>query len=554
MFLKRAVLPLCLTLFLSASAAAQTVSFPKPDYFRQVFERTRTKVELMDPVKLKDFVADGKFELSLKDYLELVMANNTDIQVTFLSVETPRNNITAAYGVWDPLGTASFSSTRTTSPATNPSQAENASLGSTSKSLAQPLSLGYSQVLDSGTSYQVSFGGAKYSYNNSYSSYNPSITSSMSFAVTQNLIRNRGRYVNRIPLMTAQSTYKRAEFNLRANLLSWVNNAESMYWRVVSARENVRVQEKARDTAKSNLDFVQKQLDLGAVSPLDIYNPQGQLAGAELQLSQAKFALEQAEDALRHQIGVDLDPDVRRVPIELTEPVEVSNVGLDLDPEREVQKALANNPNVKAAIQALDIDDLGIQSAHNGLLPNLSVTASYAGAGQGGIYTSSGAALLGGGPAIVVPGGLGDALSQMFGLNNPTYMGSVNLTLPIRSRSASMNLANALVAKKTDALNLRNTEQNMRLNVLTAVSNVNGAIESLRLAKIQEDLQHKNYDAEVEKYTLGTDTNQNVVIALQNWVVAQSAVVTAQVNLRTSILNLYTQTGELLDERGIIVK
>jgi outer membrane protein TolC len=215
---------------------------------------------------------------------------------------------------------------------------------------------------------------------------------------------------------------------------------------------------------------------------------------------------------------------------------------------------VANNPNVKAAIQALDIDDLGIQSAHNGLLPSLSFTASYAGAGQGGIYTSSGAALLGGGPAIMVPGGLNDALSQMFGLNNPTYMGSLNLTLPIRSRTASMNLANALVAKKTDAYNLRNQEQNTRLNVLTAVSTVNGAIDSLRLAKIQEDLQHKNYDAEVEKYTLGTDTNQNVVIALQNWVVAQSAVVTAQVNLRTSILNLYTQTGELLDERGIVVK
>ena len=73
-------------------------------------------------------------------------------------------------------------------------------------------------------------------------------------------------------------------------------------------------------------------------------------------------------------------------------------------------------------------------------------------------------------------------------------------------------------------------------------------------ARIQEDLQHKNYDAEVQKYTLGTDTNQNVVIALQAWVVAQSSIVTSQVNLRTSILNLYTQTGELLDERGIIVK
>jgi outer membrane protein TolC len=482
------------------------------------------------------------------------MANNTDIQVTFLSVETPRNNITAAYGIWDPLATGSFSSTRSTAVATNPTQSEDATLGSTSKSLAQPLSLTYSQALDTGTSYQVSFGGAKYSYNNSFSSYDPSITSSMSFAVTQNLIRNRGRYVNRIPVMAAQSTYKRAEFNLRASLLNWVNIAENDYWRVVSARENVRVQEKARETSKANLDFVQKQLDLGAVSPLSIFNPQGQLAGADLNLSQAKFALEQAEDALRHQIGIDLDPDLRRLPIEVTEPVDVSTVGIDLDPEREVRKALDNNPNVKAAAQALDTDDLGIQSAHNSLLPVLSFTASYAGAGQGGIYSSSGSTLLGGGPPIVVPGGLTDALAQMWGLNNPTYMGSLNLTLPIRSRTASMNLANALVTKKTDALNLRNTEQNTRLNVITAISTVLGAIDSLRLARIQEDLQHKNYDAEVEMYTLGADINQNVVIALQAWVVAQSSVVTAQVNLRTSILNLYTQTGELLDERGIVVK
>jgi outer membrane protein TolC len=264
--------------------------------------------------------------------------------------------------------------------------------------------------------------------------------------------------------------------------------------------------------------------------------------------------LEQAEDALRHQIGVDLDPDLHNVPLELTEPVEVSTASLELSAEKEVEQALANNPNVKAALQALDFDDLGIQSADNGLLPQLSLTASYAGAGQGGIYSSSSATLLGGGNTVVIPGGLSDALSQMLGLNNPTYQASINLTLPIRSRTASMNLANSLVAKKTDALNLRNVEQNTRLQVLTAVSTVNGAIESLKLAQRQEDLQHKNYDAEVQKYQLGADINQNVVLALQAWVVAQSSVVTAQVNLRTSILNLYTQTGELLDQRGIIVK
>jgi outer membrane protein TolC len=539
---------------LTAGAFAQMSSFPKPNYFREVLQKTKTTVELRDPVRLKDFVVSGKLELSLKNYLELVMANNTDIAVTFLSLDMPRNNITSAFGVWDPTATASFSSTRSTSVPTNPSQSQNASLGSTAKTLSQPLSLTYSQALDTGTSYQVGFGGIKSSYSNSFSSYNPSLSSSMSFAVTQNLIRSRSRYVNRLPVMQAQSTFRRAEFNLRASLLTWVNTAESTYWRVVSARENVGVQVKARDTSKANLDFVQKQLDLGAVSPLDIFNPEGQLASADLALSQARFALEQAEDALRHQIGVDLDPVLCKLPIELTEPVDISTTSLDLDTEKEVRKALDNNPNVKAAMQALDIDDLGIQSANNLLLPQLTFTASYAGAGQGGIYTSSGSTLLGGGASLVIPGGLTDALSQMFGLNNPTYRGSINLTLPIRNRTASMNLANSLVSKKTDALNLRNTQQATRLNVLTAISTLNGAIESLRLAKIQDDLQQKNYEAEKQKYELGTDINQNVVIALQALVVADSSVVTAQINVRTSILNLYTQTGELLDERGIIVK
>src|ERR1017187_5311280 len=156
----------------------------------------------------------------------------------------------------------------------------------------------------------------------------------MCFAVTHYLIRSCSCHVHRIPVMQAQSIYRRSEFNLRASLLNWVNTAENAYWRVILARENVGVQEKARDTSKANLDFVQQQLDLGAVSPLDIFNPQGQLAGAELSLSQARFALSQAEDALRHQIGADLDPDVRKLALELTEPVDIPTEGLDLDPEK----------------------------------------------------------------------------------------------------------------------------------------------------------------------------------------------------------------------------
>src|SRR5882762_6350877 len=112
-------------LILSAGAFAQLTSFPKPDYFRETFSKTTPKVELQAPAKLKDFVQGDKLELSLKNYLELVMANNTDIQLQKLSIETPKNAIQRAFGRWDPIAAAQFTSTRSTAPGT--SQLEGAS-------------------------------------------------------------------------------------------------------------------------------------------------------------------------------------------------------------------------------------------------------------------------------------------------------------------------------------------------------------------------------------------------------------------------------------------
>jgi outer membrane protein len=549
---------LCRTLiagiFLAAGAFAQKSSFPKPDYFREAFQNAQTKVELRDPVRLKDFVVDGKLELSLKHYLELVMANNTDIQIQLLTLEVPKNQIMAAYGAWDPTATTRFSTTRTTSLPTSALDVRNTA--GPSKSLNQPYSLAYSQTLETGTQYTVQFSGAKSSQSNGFNFYNPSLTSNLNFNVNQPLLRNRGAYVNRIPLMSAQSNFKVSEFGLRTQLLNLLNTAEGAYWSLISARENLRVQEKARDTANEYLKYMQQQLDLGAISPLDIYNPQQSLAAADLQVSQARFNLRSAEDTLRHQLAVDLDPDVRKLPIVLTETVDLGPAeSMAVDSEQEVAKALATNPVIKSATQRLDVDDLSIQTARNGLLPNLTLNAAYTANGRGGVYYPSSSSLLGGGAVVEpIPGGLADALGQMFGFGYPTYQAGLTLTLPIRNRAASASMANALVQKKNDSLVLRNQQQNLRLSVLKAVTSLEGAKEQLKLALTQRDFAQKNVDAELLKYKLGTEINQNVIFAQQAFAQADLAVVNNQIGVRVSLLNLLTQTGELLDERGIVVK
>jgi outer membrane protein TolC len=532
-------------------------SFPKPSYFRETFQQTQTKVELKDPVRLKDFVVSDKIELSLKDYLALTMANNTGIQLQMLSVEQPKNAIQRAFDVWDPRFTASFNSQRSTSlPA---SVLDSGSTGNvTISSLSQPFTSSYSQTLDAGTQFNVNYAASKSSTSNTLSTFNPALTSNLSVNFTQPLIQNRGRYVNRLTLMMARSSYRISDYNLRAQLLNLVNGAETAYWNVIQARESVKVAEKARETSQSNLNYVQQQLDLGAISPLDIYNPQQQLASTVLQVSQAKFALVQAEDALRMQIAVDLDPDLRKLPISLTETVDLPNVdAIMFDREESINKALLGRPDVKAALQSLDRDDLAIQQAKNGLLPNLALTGTYQSQGRGGVfYQRSSVFNEGVSSSIVttVPGGFSDALSQMFNFGYPVYSFGLRLNLPIRSHAATANMADALVGKKSDALRLRNTQEGVRLSVLNAITALEGSKEQLKLAKIQQDFAQKNLDAMKEKYQLGAEILQNVITAEVNLSTAESNVVQQQVAVRRNILNLLTQTGELLDERGIVIQ
>lgn len=372
---------LLLTLLLAMAAFGQLASFPKPAYFRETFARPVTKVELQPPVRLDDYVVGAKLELSLRSYLELVMANNTDIAIQRLTVDVAQNAITRAFAPFDPLATASFSSQEQRTPS-----GDQLTGASTLVQLSQPANFAYSQTLPTGLNYQVDFFAQKLSTNSGYYYYNPSLNSSLAFNISQPLIKNRGAYINRVPIMVAGSRLRKTEYDLKTSLLQLVSAAENAYWDAVLARENLRVAESARDLADQALKRAQRELELGALSPLDIYNPQQQYATSKIGVSQAQYALQQTEDALRRQIAADLDPKVRTLPIVLTETVGPEADAPPIDAEKEVRKALATRPDLKSALQDLEIDDLGINLAKNELLPDLELTGSYMTQGLGGIF------------------------------------------------------------------------------------------------------------------------------------------------------------------------
>jgi outer membrane protein TolC len=423
--------------------------------------------------------------------------------------------------------------------------------------LSQPASFTYQQLLPTGTTYTATFSAQKSTTNSGFSTFNPALNSNLSIRFSQPLLKNRGTYVNKLGLMSARSRLRISEYNLRTNLLSMVNAAENAYWDVVSARENLKVAEGGQQVAEEFLKLSQKQLELGALSPLDIFNPERQLATAKLTTSQAQFALTQKEDALRKQISADLDPKIRKLPIVLTESVDLPESGR-MDADAAVERAINLRPDLKSAVQNLDVDDLAIRSARNSLLPNLQLTGSYQTQGRGGVFYQRNNVFAGDGTTSTVltsvPGGFSDALSQMFNFGYPVYSFGLTLSLPIKSHQASADMADALINKKRDALNVRTTQQQIRLDILNSVTNLEGSKEQLKLARIARDLAQKNYEAEKKKYELGTEQNQFVLQAQNDLVTAESNVVINLINVRRNLLTVLTKTGELLDERGIVVQ
>jgi outer membrane protein len=537
----------------ATAALSQISSFPKPSYFRETFARPVTKVELQPPVHLSDFVIEDKegkkLELSLKSYLDLVMANNTDIAVSRLTVDVAQNAVTRAFAPFDPFATGRFTSTRSKTPASDALQGAN-----TLVTLSQPALFTYNQLLSSGTNYGVLFSGTKTSTNSGFQNFNPAINSNLQFNFSQPLIRNRGMYVNRLPIMIARSRLRGTQYSLRDVVMQLVDNAENAYWDVALARDNLRVQERALELANEALKRAQRELELGAMSPLDIYQPQQAYATAEISVSQARYFLQQREDALRRQIGADLAPQFQHMPIVLTETTEVPDTGA-VDSEAEVQKALLNRPDLKAFNQALDYDDLQIKSAKNSLLPDLSLLGLYTAQGRGGTFYQR-QDVFGGGSQIisVTPGGFGDSLGQLFGFGFPIYQFGLQLRLPIRNRAAAADLADAVVTKKHDTLMVRSVEQTVRLDVLNAVTQVESSKESVKLARVALDFARKYLDAEQKKYELGTSQIYFVLQAQQSLVNAESALVQNSIAYKRSLLNLVRRTGELLDERGISIQ
>lgn len=487
---------------------------------------------LPPPHGFQQFVRSGKLQLSLNDAVFLALANNTGIQVDQTQIDTAKSAIDSARAPFDPTLSALFNTSRSTE-----SSFSEAAIAPTLSGLQQEYQLQFSQTFETGTNFQASVGADKFSSNTFFGEVNPSIFGTVSVQITQPLLRGRGLLPNRGPIIIAQRNLAQSRATFRRQVAAVILSAVQQYWNVVEARENLDIAQKLQAQAQKSYDHDKEALEKGALPPLDIYRSESEVAQRRVSEIQAEYAVKEAEDTFRNAIGADIDPNIRALDVNLTETPEPTDALLTVDIATELNKALANRPEVEVDRLQLANDDLNIKIAHNGLKPQLKLTAMYSGAG---LNTDTNKPFL-------------EALDQAFGFSQPTYGGGLTFTLPVKNYAAKSLFASSQVNKRHDLYSDRQTRQQITLDVANAVHQLEQSKLSMEAAKIALDLAQKNLQAEQRKYELGSETLFVLLETQTELSQVEQSLIQAQVNYQIAVASMYYSTGELLGNYNVEV-
>ncbi len=547
--LHRAAL-VCLVLVLLLPSALMPESLPGPGWWASWWER-RLYPEIVQVREVKgvaERIVNNTLSLTLKSFLELVMMNSTDINLTRLDVYTASTQILAARAPYDPLASAGFSTFRSVSPST--SQISGATTLST---LIQNSTLSYQQLLPTGQSITAGFIASRSSNNSAFSLLNPTVSGSFNFAATQPLLQDRSRVQVRGPMEIARTQLTITSRQSEARIADLLATAAVQYWSAVQARDNVKVLQQTLDLAQKSYDRDKQALDLGALAPLDIYQSEAQVAARKRDLIQVQYGYRASVDLLRRSMGADLTPQLRAVEIVLDDdPAKLPPKDSILPYENALTAAMRVRPELDAAHRQLTVDDINAKIERNLMLPRLDLSAQVQTNGLGGNQV----AIIGplGITTPAISGGLGDSLSQVFAFSYPGYGASLQLTLPQRNSGTRAQLAQVLVNKARDQYTERQVQQQIVEDVRRALNSIDLAHASVDAAVTARDLSQKNVEAEQQKYELGTIQVFELLDSQTQLALSESALLNAYVGYQQAYVAYQRATWTLLDGMGMVLE
>src|SRR3984957_16584790 len=432
----------------------------------------------------------------------------------------------------------------------------------------------YNQGFSWGTNLQVGFNNSRITSNVPFNTFSPLINSALRVQVTQHLLQGFGLPANTRFIHIAKNNRELTDVAFRLQIIDSVDQIELIYWDLVYAYENARVQNESLTFAQKPLSDTKKQVEIGSLAPIETVRAQSTVAQDQQLVTTAQTNLQLEQLLMKNALTRTLrDPALATADVIPTSTMEIPAQEQITPTQDLIDDALRHRAELVESRIDLNSRDYSNKAVRSALLPTLDAFAYYAGSGLGGSQNPSNLCAnqtaeqrqLGfcagpnpdAGNQTLIPTvsstSIGGTWNQLVNSTAPDKGLGLQLNIPIRNRAAQAVQVRSELEYRQAQMRQQQIENQVGIEVRNAQYAVQQNRASVDSAKAALDLARQSLDAEQKKYQFGTSTTTLVLQYQSQLASAESTLVNATVAYEKSRIELDRSTGTLLDHNGISV-
>ncbi|PWU01691.1 MAG: hypothetical protein C5B51_22385 [Terriglobia bacterium] len=494
---------------------------------------------------------DGQTNLSLEEAIRRVLENDPDLQIARIQREEAGYNVTAALGYFDPVMAMQAYRSRAVTPiASLIGGSSNGKLSQTELAAAPAIN-GYSPWF--GGTYGLTFNNSRQENDSTFATLNPQYPTSVTLNLNQPLWRSLRIDEPRYRLQVARKNLQLTSEQLRQRVIEIVTLAVQSYWELDYALQNLEVQTEAVRLAEQQYDSNRRQAEQGLLAPIDVVAAQTQVATFQQNLLAAQRALTAAENNLKAMILANradalwskaLIPETQLNPDAVTPSLEDA-----------IRGALQSRPELSENMLSQEITNLQLRLNQEAAKPRVDAFATLTSTGLAGAPKaltgfpgfSFGTGTL---PPVLV-GSYGQSLANITSGNFTTARIGVQVSLPLRNRTAEANVAVSLAEKRRLDTARNQIGMAIEADVRNALEGVNTARARYEAALLASRSAEQQYSSEQRQFQAGTSTVFLVFQRQTDFISARSREVRARADLAEAFATLERATARTLEAHQI---
>jgi outer membrane protein len=426
----------------------------------------------------------------------------------------------------------------------------------------------YNQGFQWGTNMSLGFNNVHTTTNSPTSPYTPALSSGFKFQLTQELLQGFGFLPNTRFITIARNNREISDVAFRLQIITTVDQIENLYWDLVFAFENVKVQEEALAFAQRTLADNKRQVQFGTLPPIQVVSAQSTVSTDQQALTLARTNLELQDLLMKNALSRDLeDPVLAGADVIPTSVMKLPEQESVMPTQDLIQDALAHRAELAESRIDLNSRELNNKAVRNAMLPSLNLFAYYGGSGIGGdlnpavqvcnpptvitgCFNSSKAAppFRNGGPV-----GYGGTLDQLVTSVAPDKGIGLTLNIPIRNRVAEANQVRAQLEFRQAQVRLQQLQNQVRIEVRNAQFDVQQNRASVDAAQAAVNFARETLDSDQKKLAAGVGTPTALLQDRAGLTQVESNLISAQAAYEKSEVEMDRATGLLLDHAGIVM-